>query len=396
MFRRDPTQSWQPGYWLAALGAGGLSISFFMYLMWLVPHEGVPMPGWQHIQAVFNGSAPVAPGVRAISAVAMGFMLLCAALHFALLFWNRREQRLARQEDAWSRFVNTPAEVQLMSQPLTLAMTVNVCFALGAALVPGLWPVVEWLFPLALLVFVALGYWSLKIYGRYLGRMLVEGGYRAEEHNHLSPLVAVFTFAMLSVGLAAPAAMSKVAAVSALAGTLSIFFLVIAVVVGVIVLVTGIQAMMQHGLQAQATPSLWMLVPILTLLGIEWVRMQHGLQHHFATPVSSGRLFTVLTGIFMLQLAVIATGFRVMYLNGYLRTHVAGPEHSPVSFGLICPGVAIFVFGMFWWHLGWVNSGIVQPFGPVYWTGVAALASVQLITVATLLRLSRRMLLRAA
>ena len=44
MLRRDPQQPWHPSYWLAALGAGGLSISFFMYLMWMVPHKGFPMP----------------------------------------------------------------------------------------------------------------------------------------------------------------------------------------------------------------------------------------------------------------------------------------------------------------------------------------------------------------
>ena len=44
--------------------------------------------------------------------------------------------------------------------------------------------------------------------------MLVEGGYRAQEHNHLSPLMTAFAFAMLSVGFTASAA------------TLSIFFLI--------------------------------------------------------------------------------------------------------------------------------------------------------------------------
>ena len=48
--------------------------------------------------------------------------------------------------------------------------------------------------------------------------------------------------------------------------------------------------MLQYGLQKQATPSIWLLIPIMTLLGIEWVRMQHGLSHHFATPVEQGQV----------------------------------------------------------------------------------------------------------
>lgn len=392
MLKRDPAQPWHPSYWLASLGAGGLSISFFMYLMWLVPHKGFAMPTWQHLAAVLGGSISLPEGVRPVALLASLLMLLLALLHFVLLGWNFREQKLARHTDAYTRLLNSPAEVQLMTQPLTLAMTVNVCFALGALWVPGLWSVVEYLFPLALLAFALIGLWALRLYGRYLSRMLVQGGYRSEEQNHLSPLIAVFTFAMLSVGFAAPAAISHSPLVSALAATLSILFLVLSVVTGVLVLISGLQAMLQHGLQPQATPSIWMLVPILTLLGIEWVRMQHGLSHHFEAPVEQGRLFVVLTAIFMFQIGVILLGYRVMRLNGYLRAHLQGEARNPVSFGLICPGVALFVMGMFWWHLVWVGSGLVAPFGAVYWLGVALLAVVQFLTLAALLRLGSRLL----
>ncbi|MDB1111317.1 hypothetical protein PL026_19595 [Pseudomonas extremaustralis] len=141
-----------------------------------------------------------------------------------------------------------------MAIPLTLVMTVNACFSLGALFVPDLWSVIEYLFPLALLTLTAITWSALLIYGRYFSRMLVSGGYYSEEHNHLSALHAVFTFAMLSVGFAARAVMSHVKLVSTLAATLSILFLVLPPLVGVIVLVTGISAKMSHGLQPQAPP----------------------------------------------------------------------------------------------------------------------------------------------
>lgn len=392
MLRRDQNQPWHPSYWLASLGAGGLSISFFMYLMWLVPHQGFPMPTWQHLEALLAGSTALPTGVRFVAILATLFMLLLALLHFTLLVWNIREYRAARTTEAYQQLLGSPSEVQLMAQPLTFAMTVNVCFALGALCVPNLWTVVEYLFPFALLAFAAIGVWSLKLYGRYLSRMLVSGGYRQEEHNHLSPLMAVFTFSMLSVGFAAPAAMSQSLFVAALAATLSILFLVVAVVSGVLILISGLQAMLQYGLQAQATPSIWMLIPIMTLLGIEWVRVQHGLSHHFAAPVEQGKLFVVLTAIYMLQLGVMLLGYRVMQLNGYLKAHFLGDQRNPISFGLICPGVALFVMGMFWWHLVWVQGGIVVAFSLVYWLGIGGLAAVQFLTLAALLHLSHRLL----
>lgn len=392
MLRRDPEQLWHPSYWLAALGAGGLSVSFFMYLMWMVPHEGAPMPTWEHLVATLSGSVQLPAGVRLVALLALILMLALAVLHFVLLVWNLREHSAASQTAEYANWLDSPNEVQLMTRPLTLAMTVNVCFALGAALVPGLWSIVEYLFPLAFLAFALLGGWALRIYGRYLSRLLVSGGYRSDEHNHLSPLIAVFTFSMLSVGFAAPAAMSQTQLVSLLASTLSILFLMLSIVTGLLVLISGLQAMMQHGLQHQAAPSIWMLVPILTLLGIEWVRLQHGLDLHFATPLVQSKLFVTLTSIFMLQLGVMLLGYRVMQLSGYLKAHLSGEQRSPVSFGLICPGVAIVVMGMFWWHLVWVDTGVVSGFSWVYWLGIGVLASIQFYTLAALLRLSAALL----
>lgn len=232
MFQRTSEIPYHPSYWLSALGAGGLSISFFMYLMWMVPHPDYPMPTWEHLLAAWQGAAASPGPMTAILLVAVVGVFALAILHFLLLGWNIREFRSVSSQQALTSLRQSPAEVQLMAIPLTLAMTVNVCFALGALFVPGLWSVVEYLFPLALLAFTAIAWSALRIYGRYFSRMLVSGGYRSEEHNHLSALLAVFAFAMLSVGFAAPAAMSHVKLVSTLAATLSILFLVLSMVVG--------------------------------------------------------------------------------------------------------------------------------------------------------------------
>jgi hypothetical protein len=388
MSNPNAASPYHPSYWLAALGAGGLSVSFFMYLMWLLPHPDSPMPTWEHLQSALAGEVAIPVVVRVIAFIATGAVVLLALLHFALLWWNIRAHRSAAGQRDLASLRASPGEVQLMAVPLTLAMTVNVGLVLGALFVPSLWSVVEYLFPFALLAFAAIGWHALQIYGRYLSRFLVDGGYRDSEHNHLSPLLAVFTFAMLSVGFAAPAAMSHVKLVSALAATVSILFFVLAVIVAVIVLVGGAAAMMTHGLQPRATPSIWMLVPILTLLGIEWVRLRHGLVHHFASPQDGGELFYMLTALFMLQIGVMLIGYRVMQLNGYLRLHLSGEGRDPVSFGLICPGVALFVMGMFWWHLAWVETGLVDKYGAAYWAGIGLLALIQLATLLALLRLA--------
>lgn len=391
MFNRDTSQPWHPSYWLASLGAGGLSISFFMYLFWMVPHQDTPMPTFAHwTQALMADST--SPVMQVIVLLSVAAILALGLLHIALLVWNIKEYNAHKGTEAFNKLVNSPAEVQMLAIPLTLAMTVNVMFIFGALFVPGLWSVVEWMFPGAIAAFVVIGYFALKMYGRYLGRMLTQGGYRSEEHNHLSPLMAAFTFSMISVGFAAPAAMSHIPAVIATASVLSYLFLVAAVLVVLFVLVSGITAMMKHGLQEQATPSLWMLVPIITLLGIEWIRMEHGLAHLFNTKMNPADNFQMLTLMVMLQAVVLAVGYRVMKLNGYLDNYLHGDERSPVAFGLVCPGVAFFVLNMFWWHIGFVSTGIVAKFGIIYWIGIALFFVVQTITVSALFRLTRNLL----
>ena len=44
-----PADSYSPLYFLASLGAGGLSVTFFMYLMFWVPHPGQPVPVFEDI-----------------------------------------------------------------------------------------------------------------------------------------------------------------------------------------------------------------------------------------------------------------------------------------------------------------------------------------------------------
>ncbi len=386
MIRKNPNIQYHPSYWLAALGAGGTSVSFFMYLMWLIPHQATPIPTY----ADWNAQLLKGDLLSVMTLLALIGIFLFALLHLLLLIWNIVESYQHKAE--LKALDNTPAELQKMAIPLTLAMTVNVFFILGALFVPGLWSLVEFLFPGALFAFAIIAYVASQQFTRYMSHMISDGGYRSQEHNHLSGLISVFTFAMLTVGFAAAAAMSHVAATVAIATTLSLAFMTFAILLGILFLVKGITAMMQHGLAQPASPSIWMLIPILTLLAITWVRLSHGLSHHFGIESHAGQLFVPLSLLFTLQIGVLALGYKVMKKNGYLTSYLYGDKESPVSFGLICPGVALFVMGMFWWHIGWVKTGIIDQFSPIYWLGIMALLIVQIVTIMSLIKLTKKLL----
>lgn len=67
---------------------------------------------------------------------------------------------------AFNRFKKTAAydalkqsnnEVSLMAIPLTYAMSMNVIFMVAVIFIPGLWSVIEYIFPFALLGFIDCG-----------------------------------------------------------------------------------------------------------------------------------------------------------------------------------------------------------------------------------------------
>ncbi len=72
---------------------------------------------------------------------------------------------------------NSHQAVAFMAIPLTLAMTVNCSFAFFAAVVPKLWTIVEYMFPGAILAFLAIGIYALKIFVEYFTSFMIKGDF---------------------------------------------------------------------------------------------------------------------------------------------------------------------------------------------------------------------------
>jgi len=121
-------------FFLSALGAGGLSVSFFMLLMFLVPHKGVPIP---HFDLLFP---------KLIEGNIFSFIIIIALLgilffgfyFIKLLIWNVLQYKKLKKTEAYTTLKTTNAEVSLMAVPLTFAMMMNVGFIFAAVFIPGL------------------------------------------------------------------------------------------------------------------------------------------------------------------------------------------------------------------------------------------------------------------
>ncbi len=391
--RKNLNESYSPLYFLASLGNGGLTITMFIYLMFMVPHPETPMITFDSLMVFINKQSwSISSGLVLL---AMAGMLFFAYRHFWLLQWNLREFFKFRDTEAYKTMMQGNSRVSLMAIPLTLAISVNVLFAMGATFVPGLWGGVEYLFPIALVAFALVGWLSLSIFGGFFSQILASGSFDCTRNNNLSQMVAIFAFAMVGVGWAAPAAMSHNIITVSIASAGSIFFLSAAILLGLIKLVLGMRAMLEHGVNQEASASLWIIIPILTLVGITLIRLSHGLEHHFGAHFPAAFYFVLTTAFVSIQLLFGWIGYTVMKQVGYYDTYVSGPKNSPGSYALICPGVALFVFGMFFIHVGLVKTGVVPKFSIAYFALIAPLVYLQLKTIWVMLRLDRKMLHRS-
>ena len=385
MFKKE---KYNPLMFLASLGAGGMSVVFFMYLMFMTKFEW-PIPTFDSLLAIFN-NIETSIYMKWLIVFAIVWIIYFSFKHLQLLVWNLTRYFGFRKTKAFNQLKKWNGEVTLMALPLTLAMTINVMFILWAVFIPNLWSVVEYLFPGALIAFAAVWYLSLKIFSEYFIRLITQK-WNADfvENNNLAQLLSVFAFVMVWVGFAASAAMSTNIITVFLGLVSSIFFMTLAFWVGLLKLIVWFKAILKHWLDEAASPSLWIMIPILTLMWITFVRDLHGL-HNFGWEMTSATLIILTTVIISLQLVFGFIWYKVMKKNKYFENYIHGKEKSPWTYALICPWVALSVFAFFFLHLGLVKSWVVPIFWIAYFILLAPIVFLQFKTIYIMLKLNKK------
>lgn len=379
-------EKYLPTCFLSSLGAGGLSVSFFMYLMFLVPHPNTPMATYDYIMPALLK----ADWLSFVISFSLVFIIAFAFLHFKLLIWNTKQFNLYKKTEAYKSLINSNAQISLMTLPLTFAMTINVCFVLGAVFIPGLWGVVEYLFPFALIGFIVVGYFALKIFFEYFSRLLIKGDFDFSKNNNLSQMISIFALSMIAVGFAAPGAMSHNIIVNSIGIFGALFFASLAMLLMLIKLTIGFKNMLEQGLNLEAAPSIWIIIPILTLLGITFIRVSFGLEHNYETPLNKSSLFVFTSFVLSLQIIFGILGYMVMKKMGYFENFIESNEKSALSFALICPGVAFFVFGMFFVNFGLSFNGIVDKYSLAYFLFMIPFIYIQIKTIIYFFKLYKK------
>ncbi|MDY6859472.1 MAG: hypothetical protein SWN98_09040 [Pseudomonadota bacterium] len=383
-----PADRYSPLYFLVSLGAGGLAVTFFMYLMFWVPHPTRPVPVFEDMAAAFAaGGLPMQLGIVAAYIGITVFVVL----NLRSLVWNITRYRRFRQTEAFRQLVSTNAETQLLAMPLAMAMSVNAAFIAGMVFVPGLWSIIEYLFPFALVAFAAIGWLAFRFLGDFLGRVLTKGGvFDVTAHNSFAQLLPAFALSMVAVGFAAPAAMSVTPLTIGISVIGSTFFGVASVLYAVVAAITGFNSMLHYGTAKESGPTLLVVVPIMTVLGIMLLRQEHGLHVAFDARAVAVETLVTLTRLMSVQVVFLMLGLLVLRRQEYFKQYVFGADNSPGAYALICPGVALSVMIQFWLNKGLVAAGLVAKFSTGYWLITAIAIAFQISMIWLVFHLNRR------
>ncbi len=155
---------------------------------------------------------------------------------------------------------------------------------------------------------------------------------------------------------------------------LSTFFVVASVIMAVIVMFLGLRSMMENGVNVEAAPTLMVVIPLMTVLGIAILRQNHGLHVHFDSHSSAGDTLTLLSRMLSIEVVFALFGVAVLSRVGYVTRFVTGAETSAGSYALVCPGVALSVMTQFWINKGLVAAGIIAKFGAGFLDAVFPIA----------------------
>jgi len=359
-----------------------------MYLMFWVPHPNQPVPVFEDIMAAFGGGSIALQAAIGIAAIGIaGF----AVLNMKALLWNFSALAAFSKTDAYANLMKSNGETQMLAMPLALAMTVNALFIVGLVFVPGLWGIVEYLFPLALIAFVIIGVLALRRIGDFLGRVLSEGGvFDVTANNSFAQLLPAFALAMVAVGLSAPAALSTVPVTVGVSLVLSVVVGTVAALYAFVAAVVAFNSMLHHGTAKESAPTLMVVVPILTVLGIMLIRQSHGVHTTFEGHSAPADNLLLTTTILAIQGAFAALGLLVLRRQKYADAYLRGDGNSPGAYALVCPGVALSVMTHFWINKGLVGAGLIARFGVTYWVLSAVAIAFQVAMVLLVFHLNRR------
>jgi hypothetical protein len=128
----------------------------------------------------------------------------------------------------------------------------------------------------------------------------------------------------------------------------------------------------------------------MTVLGIMFMRQEHGMHATFGAHSDPIETLVFLSRMLSVQVIFLLLGLLVLRRQGYFRHYLFGAENSPGAYALVCPGVALSVMTHFWLNKGLVANGLIEKFSTGYWAITLIAIAFQASMIWLVFHLNRR------
>ena len=355
---------WTPLFLFNALAAGALALTFYCHLTLLFWTRGnAAIVVFPTMQKLFTAPSLSPMKLGWLFAMTAGFLWFFAD-HARLMLWNKRQER------------QTSPSLRAI-KPLSWMVTLILAFITAALLIPGLWPLREYLFPLVLVGFGVGLFYSFKT-------LPATQPFATLENIALLAACAI-GFSMIVIFTRQPtyAYMGFFLSLLCLAG---IFFITIKA--GFSGLGTTLREIKSP---VEKATLLWLCVLLLALLAVALQRLDLALvvgMHGANTPLwsVSGLAFAL---SFMLFLS--ATAFQTSRTGGFFALIQRQDSFSVGSYSLVLGLIGLFLVGHFFILNALVASGFMELFSLGFWIAYMPLIAVQAAAIAIYLKLNAKL-----
>jgi tellurite resistance protein TehA-like permease len=367
-----------PLYFLASLGAGGMTVAFFAFVQYTLPHGAGLVTATEMRELAVGVQYWVYAGAEVGMVVfAVLHVFLTVLLAVVFVRWLRVGE--------WRAMWNSPLTNGAFAAPIiSLTMTMNVFIApvryffdgfaanLQSVMLPGF---LFWL----LLFFVVMAVELVLLKKAFVDGFDIE-------KIHFGWLLHPFALGMVSVtgmGIAALAQSTDIATTAALLSLVTLTMGMFLFTVKVVTLFS--RQFAKSGLpEVVFLPSLLIVLPNITLFAISMFRFEHFLAHHYGIDGGVLALVAIL-GAFVFETWYLLFG--LLLLKDYFREHLRSSTFHVSQWGLVCPFVAYAVLASF-------VFGVFVPAGWLFW-GIVAVLVFTAMLIAYLIRNNMNALLRS-
>jgi len=367
-FSRDLGERYSPLYFFNAFAAGGIAMSFFMYLLWAARSVYSALPSFDVVVPLVTETDVV---TSLVCLVALGGFLFFTALHVVLLRWNIQSFKRWQRTTPYKAFAKATDKTVLLAIPMTVTLSMLLGLCLLLIVVPFIFSLIEFILGFALVALIWLGARAVRLYIPFFENLVTQPLAEDARGNNLGQLISMLAFTTIGLGCAILSAASTIIIVLVVAYICAAFFLALSAFLALVWFLPRLSALTEARISPESAPLLWFAITPLCLGGLSVHFQNHTLASAFGAASDAGAFFSSFCLIYAFCGLLASIGYFLIKSHGFLSRLVQGEIYAAGLYAVVCPALALLLTGHYFLNAGLAQTGLIEPWG--LWYAVFAL-----------------------